>query len=166
MKKRKLFTLLVFAVAFAFIEASVVFYLRNFLGYRLNYPLGSYQTLFSLGFISFITTQNPILGSIQIARAEVVREFSTIILLACVAYLSAKNLKQKIGVFLIIFSLWDIFYYIFLKLLTGWPTSLLNTDIYFLIPVAWIGPVITPLIISVILLLIGLKLYTDKSKNS
>jgi len=87
------------------------------------------------------------------------REAATIIMLLTVAYISATNWKQRIGAFLITFAFWDIFYYIFLKYLTGWPKSLFDIDVYFLIPVPWIGPVITPIIIFMILAIIGTKLY-------
>ncbi|MCK4855811.1 MAG: hypothetical protein KAT31_16140, partial [Bacteroidales bacterium] len=44
--------------------------------------------------------------------------------------------------------IWDIFYYVFLWLLIGWPPSLMTYDVLFLLPSTWIGPVITPLIVS------------------
>jgi hypothetical protein len=157
--KRNLTALIIFGIAFGFLEAAVVFYLRVMLGYKSGYPLGNYQTLFGTNFISFIITEKPLLGTMQIAKAEIAREVATIVMLAGVAYLSAKNIKQWLGAFMIAFSLWDIFYYIFLRFLTGWPTSLGSTDIYFLIPVPWIGPIITPIIISLVLFLVGLKLY-------
>jgi hypothetical protein len=158
--KRNLTALIIFGIAFGFLEAAVVFYLRVMLGYKSGYPLGNYQTLFGTNFISFITTEKPFLGTMQIARAEIAREVATIVMLVAVAFLSAKKFLPRLGALMIAFSLWDIFYYVFLKFLTGWPTSFGSTDIYFLIPVPWIGPVITPLIISLALFLAGLKLYT------
>lgn len=157
--KKNLTALIIFGIAFGFLEAAVVFYLRIMLGYKSGYPLGNYQTLFGTNFISFIITQKPLLGTIQIVRAETLREIATILMLGSVAFVSARHFKQRLGAFMIAFSLWDIFYYVFLKFLTGWPTNIFNTDIYFLIPVPWIGPVVTPLIVSVVLFLVGLKLY-------
>jgi len=157
--KRNLTALIIFGIAFGFLEAAVVFYLRLLLGYKSGYPLGNYQTLFGTNFISFITTQKPLLGTMQIAGAETFREIATILILGAVAYLSAKKFKQKLGAFMISFALWDIFYYVFLKILTGWPTSIFSTDIYFLIPVPWIGPIITPLIISAVLFTLGTMIY-------
>jgi len=157
--KRNLTVLIIFGIAFGFLEAAVVFYLRIMLGYKSGYPLGNYQTLFGTNFISFIITEKPLLGTMQIAKAEIAREIATIVMLATVAFLSAKKFLPRFGAFMIAFSLWDIFYYVFLKFLTGWPTSIFSTDIYFLIPVPWIGPIITPLIISLVLFLAGLKLY-------
>jgi hypothetical protein len=157
--KRNLTALIIFGIAFGFVEAAVVFYLRLLLGYKSGYPLGNYQTLFGTNFISFIITQKPILGTMQIAGAEAFREIATILILGAVAFLAARKFKQRLGAFMIAFALWDIFYYVFLKFLTGWPTSIFNTDIYFLIPVPWIGPIITPLIISVVLFILGTMIY-------
>jgi len=157
--KRNLTALIIFGIAFGFLEAAVVFYLRLLLGYKSGYPLGNYQTLFGTNFISFITTQKPLLGTMQIAGAETFREIATILILGAVAFLAARKFKQRLGAFMIAFALWDIFYYVFLKFLTGWPTSIFNTDIYFLIPVPWIGPIITPLIISAVLFILGTMIY-------
>jgi hypothetical protein len=57
------------------------------------------------------------------------------------------------------FACWDIAYYAFLKVLDNWPSSLFTRDVYFLIPVTWIGPVITPLIISTLMLVGGSWIY-------
>jgi hypothetical protein len=157
--KRNLTALIIFGIAFGFVEAAVVFYLRLLLGYKSGYPLGNYQTLFGTNFISFIITQKPILGTMQIAGAEAFREIATILILGAVAFLAARKFKQRLGAFMIAFALWDIFYYVFLKILTGWPTSIFSTDIYFLIPVPWIGPIITPLIISAVLFILGTMIY-------
>lgn len=39
-------------------------------------------------------------------------------------------------------------YYLSLRLLTGWPPRLDTVDVYFLIPVPWVGPVWLPLVID------------------
>lgn len=54
--------------------------------------------------------------------------------------------------FAILFGLWDIFYYVFLKLLIDWPASLLTWDLLFLIPVPWVAPVIAPVLVSLALI--------------
>jgi hypothetical protein len=46
------------------------------------------------------------------------------------------------------FGVWDIFYYIALKIMIGWPASLLTWDLLFLIPWSWLGPVLAPVINS------------------
>jgi hypothetical protein len=53
------------------------------------------------------------------------------------------------------FGVWDIFYYVFLKVLTGWPHSLMDWDILFLLPLPWWGPVIAPVSIAVLMILWG-----------
>jgi hypothetical protein len=60
--------------------------------------------------------------------------------------------------FLYAFAIWDIFYYVFLYVLLGWPESLFTWDILFLIPVPWVGPVICPCLVS--LAMIALMLST------
>jgi len=46
-------------------------------------------------------------------------------------------------------------FYAGLKLLLGWPASLLTWDILFLIPVPWVGPVIAPVLVSVAMIAAG-----------
>ncbi len=159
--KKNLTVLIIFGIVFGYVEATVVYYLRSLNGYGSGYPLGDYQTLLNLGFIQFVSGKTSLLGRVGITKAETLREAATIAMLVSVAHLSAKNLKGRIGAFLIAFSTWDFFYYIFLKILTGWPGSFFDTDVYFLIPVASVGPVITPIIIFTILFLIGFKFYSE-----
>ena len=54
------------------------------------------------------------------------------------------------------FATWDLSYYAFLRLISGWPQSLFTRDVFFLIPVPSIGPVITPLVIFVAVLYLGI----------
>ncbi|OQA93131.1 MAG: hypothetical protein BWY24_00773 [Microgenomates group bacterium ADurb.Bin219] len=104
-----------------------------------------------------------ILPDSSITRVELLREASAIIILITMALLSAKKLKERFGAFLIAFSIWDIFYYVFLRLFVGWPNSLLDIDVFFLIPVPWVGPVLTPIVTSALLFLLGIYLYSDKT---
>lgn len=60
------------------------------------------------------------------------------------------------------FAVWDIFYYVWLKVLINWPESLFTWDILFLVPIVWAGPVLAPLICSITMLLFaGIILYLD-----
>jgi hypothetical protein len=164
--RKKLISLIIFGIAFGFVEASVVFYLRGLLNYGPNYPLGDVRVLLNLGFMKFVSTKSMLLGSYALTRAEVIREVATILILLTVADLAVKTNRQRLGAFLIAFSMWDLFYYVFLKFLAGWPISLFDTDIYFLIPVASIGPVITPIVIFLILFAVGVKLYSVKKEQT
>jgi hypothetical protein len=158
--KKKLLALIIFGVAFAFVEAAVVYYLRIVFSFSSNYmPSGNFKEFLNLGFIAFLSPGSLVLPSLQITHVEALREIATLIMLASVSYLAGKNLKGRFAAFLISFATWDIFYYVFLRYLTGWPKTLSDIDVYFIIPVAWIGPVITPIVISLIMFGVGVWLY-------
>lgn len=158
-RRTNLSVLIVFGTAFGFVEAAVVYYLRNLLPFHANLPLSRYKVLLNLGFITFISPQHSPLANNRLNDTEAVREACTIVMLACVAFVAGSNLRQRLGAFLVSFACWDITYYVFLKILDNWPGSLFTRDVYFLIPVTWIGPVITPLVISTLMLVGGSLLY-------
>lgn len=120
----------------AFLETSVVVYLRE-----IFYPEG-------FGFPLKIVTG-------KIAVTEIIREFAALLMLITIGLFSGRNKTEKFAWFLYSFAIWDIFYYVFLKLLLDWPVSLFTWDILFLIPVVWVGPVIAPLINSVTMVLLS-----------
>jgi len=150
-----------FGVAFGFVEAAVVYYLRRLVRFHQTYPLSHYKVLLNLGFITFVSPVHTVLVDRRVADVEALREAATLIMLLCVAYLAGRNWRGRLGAFLVAFACWDLAYYLFLRLIDHWPTSLLTRDVYFLIPVAWIGPVLTPLLISLALLALGVWLYRD-----
>jgi hypothetical protein len=127
----------VFAVGMAYVEAAVVLYLRT-LGNRID----PYQP-------------QPLTPVQDFSRAEVAREAATMIMLASVGWLAGRNARSRFVYFLIAFGVWDIFYYVFLKVLTGWPHSLLDWDVLFLIPLPWWGPVLAPACIAALMILHG-----------
>ena len=129
---------IIFSVAMAFWEASVVIYLRE-----LYYPNGF---VFPLRIMPA-----------NIYNIELVREAATIVMLAAIGWLSAKSFMSRFACFMIAFGIWDIFYYVFLKVTLNWPANILQWDILFLIPLPWVGPVLAPVIIS--FLLIGTGIY-------
>jgi hypothetical protein len=131
--KKTLALVAAFGIAFGFVEAAVVVYLR--LHY---YPEG----------FSFPPVGLPS----PIGLTELIREFATIIMLAAVAWISAQHALARFAYFAFAFGVWDIFYYIFLKIILGWPTSPFTWDILFLLPVPWLGPVLAPVIVSLCLI--------------
>jgi hypothetical protein len=135
----KLILLAIFATAMGYFEAAVVVYLR-----RIFYPDG-----FSFPLVAIDT---------DLIAVEIFRELSTIIMLAAVATVSAKRFWERFGVFVYIFGIWDIFYYVWLKVILGWPVSLLDWDVLFLVPIPWIGPVIAPCLVSVLMIMVGFYL--------
>jgi hypothetical protein len=135
--------LVIFGSAMAFLESSVVVYLRE-----IYYPEG------------FSFPLAPI--NADIALTEILREIATIIMLAGIGILTGNSSSQRFAFFLLTFAIWDIFYYIFLYALLGWPSSLLTWDILFLVPIPWVGPVITPIIISLTMILLASSLIHFK----
>lgn len=159
----RLLIISIFAIAFALSEAIVVVYLRRLFGFDAGYLPPSPKIILNLGFIAFLSSETLILPDRFITQVELLREASTIIILIAIALLSAKKLREALGAFLIAFSIWDIFYYVFLRLFAGWPRSLFDVDVFFLIPVPWVGPVLTPLVIFTFLFLIGIYLYFNQT---
>jgi hypothetical protein len=125
-----------FGMAMAFFEAAVVVYLRE-----LYYPHG----------FSFPLRLIPL----RLIYIELFREAATIIMLTVVAGLAGKKFWERFGYFIILFGVWDIFYYIWLKITVNWPSSLLEYDILFLIPLPWVGPVIAPVLVAILMVVFG-----------
>lgn len=124
-----LFNYAIFAVAMAYLESTIVVYLR-----LLYYPDGFQFPL------RVIPT--------PVAMVEIGREAATLMMLWFVARMAAKSFKEKFALFIYTFAVWDIFYYIWLKVLLNWPAGLLDWDILFLIPLPWIAPWLAPVIVS------------------
>ena len=126
-----------YAVAMAYLESAIVVYLR-----RLYYPQGFDFPL--------------VIIDIPTLLIEVGRETATMIMLATVAIAVGRTKVGKCAYFLYLFGVWDIFYYVWLKVFLDWPTSLFTWDVLFLIPVPWVGPVLAP--VTVALTMIGMAL--------
>jgi hypothetical protein len=121
-----------------YLEAAVVFYLRTMLNRVQPYQPGPLPKV-------------PVLGN-----AELVRELATLIMLAAVGWLAGRTMRGRFGFMLIAFGIWDITYYLFLIPLTHWPSSLLDWDILFLLPLPWWGPVIAPVSVAILMILFGI----------
>jgi hypothetical protein len=134
---KRLCIAIVFSIAFGYIEAAVVVYLR-----AIFYPDG---------FTFPITVFGEDATSLRILLTEIGREASTIVLIFTGAWLFGRNRQQRFAYFLVIFAIWDIFYYVWLKVLLDWPASIMDWDILFFIPVTWASPVIYPVFIAMTL---------------
>ena len=84
----------------------------------------------------------------EILSVEIVREFTTLVMLISVGVLAGNRPMGRFGSFIIAFGVWDIFYYVFLSMFHGWPRSFLDWDLLFLIPVPWMAPVLAPVLVS------------------
>ncbi len=144
--KKKLFIIFLFGIAMGFLEAIIVVYLRE-----LYYPNG----------FNFPLEVIPPF----ILLVEIVREFCTMIMLITLAWLAGRNKLEIFSYFLFSFAIWDIFYYIALKIFLNWPESFFTWDILFLIPVTWISPVIAPIICSAAMILLSLIILSVTEKS-
>jgi len=130
----------VLGLALGWFEVAIVIYLRE-----LYYPDG-------FRFPVVIVTD-------RVAVVEVLREAASLLLLAAAARLAGERFLERFGAFMLLFGIWDLFYYVVLRLVLGWPASLQTWDILFLIPVPWVGPVWAPVVIALSLVVFGSYLY-------
>ena len=139
--QEKIGLLTIFSVAMGFLEAVVVVYLR-----QIYYPEG-------FGF----PLKEAIWGHLYL---EYLRELLTIVMLVAVSVLAGRMTYERFSYFLYCFGIWDIFYYVGLKVLLNWPSSLLTWDVLFLIPIVWIAPVLAPIVCAAtIIIYAGFMLY-------
>jgi hypothetical protein len=136
----------IFSIAMGFLETAVVVYLRE-----LYYP------------------DNNLFPMAQMSRTviltELLREAATIIMLMATGYLAGRKFITSFAWFIYSFAIWDIFYYLFLKIILNWPESLLTWDILFLIPTVWTGPVIAPVITSLSMILLAMGIVTYDART-
>ncbi len=133
-------TVIVFAVAMAYLESAVVVYLQRALAMTPD-------QLFPL-------RRPDVVG--DLAAIEVGREFATVVMLAAVGCLVGGKWLDRLAWTAVAFGVWDIFYYVWLWVFIGWPHSPATWDVLFLIPVPWAGPVWAPIGVSGALIGFGL----------
>jgi hypothetical protein len=136
-----------YAAAMAWVESAVVFYLRTMI-----HRIEPHQA-----------NPLPIIGNL--GPVELAREAATMIMILTVGVLAGRTWRSRLGYTAIAFGAWDIFYYVFLKMMCGWPHSILDWDILFLLPLPWWGPVLAPVSIAVLMILWGtlVSRFDDKS---
>ena len=117
----KVACLVAFAVSMAFVEAAVVVYLREIIGEGPIFPMREIPPLLLV--------------------VEIGREVASIVMLLSVAFLSFRGGARRMGAFLLLFAVWDVFYYLWLHVTIGWPAGIFDWDVLFLIPLPWVGPV-------------------------
>lgn len=135
-QEKNLWYIGLFAVAMAYLESAVVVYLKRIYN------------------ISDLITSPPFLDS-QVGDIEIGREIATPVISEAVGGAAGKSFQPQLGFSAFAFGLWDIFYYIWLKLFLGWPASLSNIEVLFLIPLLWWRPVLAPILISGLMVVAG-----------
>ena len=138
--RRLALIVLAYAVAMAYLESAVVVYLTGALGGRVGeiFPLKE-----------AIETGDLIL-------IELGRELGTLVMIATIGLLVGRSPVEQLAWASVVFGAWDIGYYAWLYVFAGWPTSLATTDLLFLLPVPWAGPIWSPVTVSVALVGFGL----------
>jgi len=126
-----------FAIAMAWVEAASVFYIR-----ALVDRIEPYQV-------------NPLPINDTLGYVELWREAATLVMIATLGMLAGSTWRRRAGYAAIAFGTWDIFYYVFLRLMSGWPRTPLDWDILFLLPLPWWGPVLAPVSIALLMTLWG-----------
>ena len=134
-----------FAAGMAWVEAACVYYLRVMVDRVVPYqpdPL-------------------PIRGIL--GEVELVREGATLLMLAMTGALAGRTWRTRLGYAAIAFGSWDILYYVFLRIISGWPVSPFDWDILFLLPMPWWGPVLAPVCIAVLMIAWGTLVTSDRT---
>jgi hypothetical protein len=126
-----------FAIAMAWVESASVFYIR-----ALVDRIEPYQT-------------DPLPLNDALGYVELWREAATLVMIATLGILAGRTWRRRAGYAALAFGAWDIFYYVFLRIMTGWPRTLLDWDILFLLPLPWWGPVLAPVSIALLMIVWG-----------
>ena len=127
----------VFATGMAWVEAASVYYLRTVVD-----RVEPYQA-------------NPLPMRGVLGQVELIREAATLVMLLTIGMLAGRMWRTRLAYASIAFGVWDILYYVFLRVICGWPRSLFDWDILFLLPLPWWGPVLAPVSIALLMILWG-----------
>lgn len=129
-----------YALAMAYVEAAVVVYLQTALG-------GQVGMLFPL---------RPAGETGGLIAIEAGREAATLVMIAAVGVVVGRGAVERLAWSAVVFGAWDIGYYAWLRVFSGWPPSPETPDVLFLLPVPWVGPVWSPVVVSLALVGVGL----------
>lgn len=146
MQTRNLWWVGLFAVAMAYLESAVVVYLRRLYGIS--------------DLILSVPPFDPQIGAIELGR-----EAATLVMLLAVGWVAGKKFQSRLGFAVFAFGVWDIFYYIWLRVFIGWPHTLLDPDLLFLIPLPWWGPVLAPALVALLMAVGGAVLILNEERE-
>jgi hypothetical protein len=149
-------SLWVLALAFGWIEASTVLYLREIFAREASFHAFNYLPDLQ---VTLMSIPGPLVA------LEVAREACTLVLLAAVGWLSGSRFADRVGAFLVSFGIWDLSYYGVLRLVSGWPGSINTWDILFLIPSPWVAPIWAPVTVATLFVLAGSYLFWTSDRE-
>jgi hypothetical protein len=156
--------LYLFGIGFGFVEAAVVVDLRALLGQTVGRIAGrTSDDLFPMIPVDRLANEDP--ATARVLRVEVLREAATLVMLAGVGLAVGRSFIGRFSAFVVGFGMWDLTYYLFLRLLLGWPASVWTWDLLFLIPVPWAAPVLAPAIVAATMVVAGSVVIVVESKG-
>jgi hypothetical protein len=163
--RRIVIALMLFGAGFGYVEAAAAIYLRVMYEpiHQRVFPASAAGDLFPLIPLNRLESEEP--RGLHWLGIELGREAATLVMLAAVGMALGRTFQQRFAVFLIAFGLWDIFYYVFLKVHIGWPDSLWEWDLLFLLPVPWAGPVLAPVLVSLGMIGTGLVILSRDARG-
>jgi hypothetical protein len=156
--RRAVISLILFGFAFGYVEASVVVYLRKVYDpvRQKIHPGKPAADLFPLITADQLKRAGPEYE--RLLATELGREFATLLMLGAAALAIAGNFRQWLAGFVLAFGVWDLVFYFFLKVILNWPESFQTWDILFLLPLPWVGPVLSPCIVAATMIWGGIVL--------
>ncbi len=134
-----------YAAAFGYVEALVVVYVRRLTHMPDGLDYAQIWAARGLAWNGAAIVQE--MTRLGVRQTEYGREIATLLLLLGPAMAAGRGWRERLGIYLFTFAVWDETYYLWLKLWTGFPQSLGATDIYFLVPIAWYGAVWFPILV-------------------
>ena len=148
-RERQLWLLIAaFAIGMAWVEAASVYYIRTLVD-----RIEPYQP-------------NPLPVHDALGAVELVREAATLVMLLTAGMAAGRAWKKGLGYTALAFGVWDIFYYVFLRIICGWPRTIFDWDILFLLPLPWWGPVIAPVSIALLMIVWGTLVTQSEGRES
>ncbi len=154
--RRAVLGMILFGISFGYVEAAVVVYLRHiYEPIRLElHPGMNPGDLFPLITADELKSKGP--SHQRLLITELGREIATLVMLASAALAVSARFRPWLAAFALAFGVWDLMFYAFLKLLIGWPPSIFTWDILFLVPIPWVGPVLSPCIVAATMVAAGI----------
>lgn len=148
--------LVLFGVAFGYVEAAVVVNLRTI----YDPPRRSvYRGLADDDLLPALTLDELtrfVPGGLFLLRVELGRELATLAMLAGVGLAVGGSPMRRFAAFVAAFGVWDLAYYVWLRVFLGWPATVWTWDILFLLPTVWSAPVLAPAIVAATMVVCGL----------
>ena len=162
--KKIMILLALFGIAFGVTEASAIIYLRTPFGLLPGYNQNLDEVV---NLSASIHDQAQLVAKLpkSLYVVEFIRQVATMIMLISIAMISACRWSERFAAFLWTFAVWDISYYIAFWAFIGWPSSLLDYDFLFLVPVPWYSQVWYPLLVSA-LSIIAILMLRKAGNNS